>query len=903
MRLKYARLKGYIGIYNGMDGLTELEIDFSKAKNKITIIAGKNGSGKSTLEKALATPLPDNSSCFVPNMNGEKELHIIDDNNVYELLMVSPVTSNGNRGQSKAFIKKNGNELNSTGNITSYKEIVFTEFDLDPNFITLSRISGDDRGIADKSPSERKKFVSSIIESLEVYNDMNKTLSKKSNIFKSYINNLDIKIKNIGDEQALLSTSKDIDNRFKTLNLTRDRLNKEKSEAESFIKIVDPNGTLQDKYQIIYDKMKIINDDIDIKQKELDSLMAKMNIKEDLIESEYEKNKVLITETENKISASLLKLENLVSSREDLIKEMNILSQRIENTENDFDIDSLMSSLDLLRKTVSEQERIFTDAQITNFNISRDDFLLIFTTLIDIKNLVDVFKANKDKKLISASVTLIRNNRTNVSEEIENRKTLNDTLESELRDISFEIEKLNIDLDTMKILESRPNNCKIDSCPLISNAIKIKKSNPEKKLLELEKNKSNLEKELAKGINELSYLNEIKGVVDELLKIIDQISIYKVIISKVPTSIIFTDIEEFLTRIDNGNNFNEISDMRKYIDLADRIDNYQSNKENVIKLESELEINKNKIKVIEDLKKDYSKMQQKFDSIKESIEKETKEKKFNEDLLSSFQNTGRILVSIRSYKMDIDSLKEEKSKLKEEYLTIKDNIVKIKNYVDKINIINTNLLQVENDLAPLQDQKDAIQFSLNTLQSYKQELEMYQEKYNIVNILKKYSSPTAGGIQTLYMNIYMSKTLSMANEILSMLFSGEYRLLPYVINASEFRIPFMGNGLEVDDISSGSTSQVCMMGMVMNLVLLYQASTKFNIVFLDEQDGGLDSHNRYQFIDVLYKMIDILNIDQLIMISHSIEMEMSNVDIIKLKGYDEDEIFNGNIIYEYKGGL
>jgi hypothetical protein len=141
----------------------------------------------------------------------------------------------------------------------------------------------------------------------------------------------------------------------------------------------------------------------------------------------------------------------------------------------------------------------------------------------------------------------------------------------------------------------------------------------------------------------------------------------------------------------------------------------------------------------------------------------------------------------------------------------------------------------------------------------------------------------------------------MANELLSMLFGGDYRLLPYIINENEFRIPFIGNGLTVDDVSRGSNSQKCMIGTIMNLVLLYQASTKYDIVCMDEIDGALDSYNRYEFINTVYQLIKILNINQLIMISHNIESDLSSVDVIKLKGYDNDPTtYQGaNVIFDY----
>ena len=208
---------------------------------------------------------------------------------------------------------------------------------------------------------------------------------------------------------------------------------------------------------------------------------------------------------------------------------------------------------------------------------------------------------------------------------------------------------------------------------------------------------------------------------------------------------------------------------------------------------------------------------------------------------------------------------------------------------------------------PLQAEKDAINYSLTSILQYTQELADYQEKYNVINVLKKYSSPTTG-IQTVFMDMYLSKTLSMANELLSLMFEGNYKLLPYVINEAEFRLPFVGNGLPVDDVSHGSNSQKCIIGTIMNLVLLFQASTHFNIVMLDEVDESLDNFNRCEFINILYKLIELLGIGQMIMISHNIlESDFSNLDIISLAKYDTDERLSGNVIFDYndyvtKGG-
>ena len=200
MRYLRAQFKNYIGFYNGMN-LDVVDIDFTKCQHNIILIGGKNGSGKSTLLNHL-NPFPDGSNAFIPERSAEKNLVLVSEGDTYEIHIVSPADLKG-RKTTKAYIRKNGIELNENGNVSSYKDIIFSEFELDSNYISLSRLSSNDRGLGDKTPAERKKFVSNIIDNLEVYNTMYKTLNKKSLVFKSHINTLHTKIQNIGSKEAL----------------------------------------------------------------------------------------------------------------------------------------------------------------------------------------------------------------------------------------------------------------------------------------------------------------------------------------------------------------------------------------------------------------------------------------------------------------------------------------------------------------------------------------------------------------------------------------------------------------------------------------------------------------------------------------------------------------------------
>ena len=203
------------------------------------------------------------------------------------------------------------------------------------------------------------------------------------------------------------------------------------------------------------------------------------------------------------------------------------------------------------------------------------------------------------------------------------------------------------------------------------------------------------------------------------------------------------------------------------------------------------------------------------------------------------------------------------------------------------------------EISKLLNDRDKLNHYVSLLQDYEIELRQYQNSYNKIETIKEFSSPNKG-IQLLFIEIYMNKILSLSNELLSLLFEGRFELQPFIINEREFKIPCQGNGLISDDISSMSSSEKCMISMIISFALLFQASTKYNILCLDEIDAPLDSSNRLQFLNVLERQIELLGIEQTFMISHNSEIDYSNVDLIVLKSkdmnYNDDSL---NILYKY----
>lgn len=203
MRLKSATFRNLKPIYRS-SGKKEIHIDFTKCKHNITLILGHNGSGKSTIINALQ-PLPESPSLYIDGEEGEKIIEYFFEDLIYRLRINYPVTGLRQRGNTKAYLTKimpdnTVIELNPNGNIGSYKDALYSEFKLDPNFISLTQLSLEDRGIVERTPSDRKKYISSILDEVQIYNDIHKTLNKRSSIFKSMLNNITAKINMIGDK-------------------------------------------------------------------------------------------------------------------------------------------------------------------------------------------------------------------------------------------------------------------------------------------------------------------------------------------------------------------------------------------------------------------------------------------------------------------------------------------------------------------------------------------------------------------------------------------------------------------------------------------------------------------------------------------------------------------------------
>ena len=897
MRLLHAKFKGLKGIYN-KSGIKEIEIDFSKCLHRIIYIIGQNGSGKSTLLNSL-NPLPDVPSIYLDGEDGYKELLYIHGDIMYRIKILYPVYSNNNRAATKAFftqIDDNGEvELNSNGTVGSFKDIVYSKFNLDPNFVSLTHLSVEDRGLVERKPADRKKFVVSLLESVEIYNDIYKTLVKRSSTFKSFINSITSKMDSIGDENKLLLDKNAADQRYAALMEQRSSLEQNIASSRATISLIDPDNKIRESYDITLKEYNEIKHNLSI----LESTIPDIGIVDlDQAVKEYADLNAEITSLSSRLESVDDSIKDIILRREEESKMIFMKNQRYQSMIENSNIEELKKSITEYRKKIYEYQLIFKKIGIKEGILTKDEYITILNLLENIRTTIVNIKGYATNKSILYVCDCILDN-VSVSIDLERVSEEYSRIDSDIQNKKEEISYYNGLLDRVKILDNRPKECTISECSFIKDALDAKDKKPEDNILRLTKSISDLVQDLNNKSEEVSFYQLAFRVYSDMNGIIRLINSNRSLLDKTSIGKRFSDITTFISRVKNNDPFNDIQEIYSYINYANIFELYELDNKTLSKLESSYEAAKSQEGLIDDLQKEIEDLSKKVNDITSQLEEKQKDKlDLQKQIVDHKQRLDEInnLISILRR---IKELNSSKQNYESQLRLVSDNIEKISREIDNINKYEGALKGVNSELIPISQMRDNFTFSLTKLEEYKQELQEYQDKYNLIELLKKYSSPTKGGIQTIFMQLYMDKTLSLANQLLGMLFNGDIELLPYIINENEFRIPTRSNitNLVTDDVSNCSTSEKSMIAMILSFALAFHGSQTYNIVRLDEVDGGLDQANRAIFPLILDSIIQMLQIEQCFIISHSSESDMSDVDVISLTPVSNETI-KGNVIFQ-----
>lgn len=819
-------LVNYKRIYNGT-GKKKLDLDFYSPGCKIVRITGINGSGKSTLLRAL-TPFPDPPSEFIDG-NGEKKIVIqSDDNTRYCITYVC-----NNYKTSASILKYNNDadfsiQLNPSGNVKSAKEIIYNLFNLDPNFEVLTMMNGYDRkSLAHMRPAERKQFISTLLSNLEVYNNLYKTLSKRSSIFKAMINDLSAKIASIGNTPDAITTA------IANYNTQLECLEKEKESILKKLLLIDltdaeieQNQKIKHTIEILEgETLKKINSLVKVEEN-WDNLIASFDYKLFNINSIILDNDVVLIQdicknTELEINKLTTDIENdtkeikqekdkrdMLSDREHFIKSMSEYQEFLIYSSEE--TKEKLEAAKKVCKAFKENRNQFSYEEVSavynsNFKIFYTQFQRILAMMNEENNLELEFRKTDDCKW------LISDRGTYFQDEILRWKRMKyEELSPETKD------------DIIPILED------VDLTIMNMNKLKL-----------LYK----YSKQLRDLVSDYHYSKDF----------LDKIGIVFNVEGRYIGSFNYTACSYLLDDITN------YMIAKEFVDECERF--YHSDKsKRITALYLELD----------SIKKEYQIINSKIEELKTKISQNSEKLKQLKDISSKLIQLRDTIVKYYDLKNSIYIDKAELDKLKASYVDTTDCSF----YKDKLEKVEESIKATHNLLYKYR-------YSLDLMNEYMLELSEFNDKSRYIEILRKHCNPSTG-IQMIFVDLYMNQILNTVNYILKNFFNGQFMLQPFVINENEFRIPVQGDGLLIDDISSMSASQIAIINMALSFALLSSSSSKYNIIRLDEIDSSLDRNNRAMFPNMITTIMDLLKSDQCFLVSHNEEFSGEGFKIISL---------------------
>lgn len=875
MKLLSIRLENYIGIYNGR-GDNILEVDLSQSTSNIVIIRGSNGSGKSTLLKALS-PLQDDNTAIIPGMEGKKTLRYLYNGEVYDILYVHPVKNDGSRGQVKMQVYKGMNrvELNPTWNVTSGKDIIFDLFNLDANFLTLSQLSSEDRGLADKKPAERKKFVNSIINGIEVYNNMYKVITKKYSTFKNMINTISSKIRQIGNIEELNARFINISKQVEDVSSERDKAVIEASKIDAEIGILTRDNNLEEYYKIneeIRDNIDYISASksqvIDLSKGELTS--ENLYELKDIIDNSLHTFDKDISKWKSEEAVANAKIESISREKDEAF---NSLQTKITKRGTLLDGGFSDSDLSLYKDTkakIAELENDINGLNSSIKNLSEAEALVNAMEMIVpvLDSLYNGLDATTKKEKYDFVKTTLDNDGKYVDQTVELSRTYNEVSRT-VGELESEILAYEILFDKAKSLALRPKECKIDDCSFVKEAIEASSKHPEKRINDINK-EINESKTLLKSLEkDIESYKELYDFYKRFSNLHGMVLSFRKLLEKSPVDYII-DPYQLLASLDHMEklmiDFNQI---RGIFNIITTKSNYEEIIESLKEPAAKYEANK---ALIDELDSDIASLKDKLTTIDNRLmaEKDAISETVTDISLTEFKI--EVYTKCKSLVDECIGLDLRNEELQAQINSLSDIALKVKTLDTRMAEAKSRADRLNNDLNAILNERDKIASNKTLLEDYIRDLDLYNKNFSILETIRYYLSPTTG-IQTVFMRTYMGNIILKANELLSLIFNGQFIIQPFVINEAEFRIPCLGNGLVNDDISSMSTSQICMISMILSFAILSNSSTDYNILKLDEIDGGLDTENRIQFIGLLKQLISMVGCEQCFLISHNMEYD------------------------------
>ena len=454
-------------------------------------------------------------------------------------------------------------------------------------------------------------------------------------------------------------------------------------------------------------------------------------------------------------------------------------------------------------------------------------------------------------------------------------------------------------LDQLAILEKRPVECKIDTCPFIVNALKFKNLPDELAILEndIEKLKTS-DKETDEKIEDGKALF---GIFSQIIKA------FKAINSE--ENVTYKYFVENYGNITSQFNSDKNTFFNNYTDAINVVSDSLSIFNDYNKNEFTLNSNIGKKELMDNSKKQKEFFENENKSLNEELSKITdvlselnSKKEIDEKELLNKNNYLELLKNYKTAKETINELNSEKEKT-ENNIKLFESISKIINgYNSELNILNNNLNSYKADKTKVTEELNQDRINMAKITELKKNLDELNREFGKIKLVADALNPKSG-IPLVFIKSYLDEVERISNNLLDLAYGGKFEI-KFNVTDKEFLVTVRTNDTVISDIKFASQGEVALTTISISLALIERSISNYNIITLDEIDGPLDVDNRSKFINILTSQIEKLGLEQIFIISHNNAFDACSMDLILLKDAPDDidnseYMTNKTILYKY----